>query len=362
MIKQIKLFDPQIGRNEENAIKNVLKSRFWASGAGTGKVKDFENNFNQYIGSKSCIAVNSGTSALHLALSLFDLNGKEVIIPSFSFVSTAHAVIYNGGKPVFVDIEPDTLCLDPDKIRKRINPKTRLVLPVHFAGMPCNLKEISNICKEHKLTIIEDAAHAAGASYNKKRIGTYGSAACFSFHPVKNLAMPTGGAITINMKTSKKVRKILLERRWCGISNRKGVKYDVTDLGWNFYMNEFSAAIGLEQLKKLDNLNSKRKKTAKRYSKEINMERKMPFDKNCSYHLYWIQVKNRKFFMKKMTESHIETGIHYLPIHKMKYYNQNKHLPITENTSKSIVSIPIHPNLEDESVDKIIKLVNQFAK
>ena len=360
-MKKIKLFDPVTGIGEEKAINTILKSHFWASGAGTGKVLDFEKKFNQYIGSDECVAVNSGTAALHLALSIIDIKNKEVIIPSLSFVATAHAVIYNGGKPIFVDIDPDTLCIDPQKIKNVINKKTRVVLPVHFAGMPSNLEEIQTICEESKLILVEDAAHAAGSTYKNKKIGTHGAATCFSFHPVKNLAMPNGGAITLNGKDSKEIKNILNSRRWCGISNRKDTVYDITDLGWNYYMNEFSAAIGLEQLKKLDKMNNMRKNIAKRYWQGIHLDKKMPFNEDCSYHFYWIQVRNRRAFMKKLLDNGIETGIHYKPIHKMTYYSSKSKLPITERIAEHIVSLPIHPNLTESDIDKVIKTVNKFS-
>jgi dTDP-4-amino-4,6-dideoxygalactose transaminase len=360
-MKKIKLFDPFFGKEEETAIKKTLKSRFWASGAGTGNVLRFENEFAKYIDSKSCVALNSGTAALHLALSLVDIKNKEVILPSLSFVSTAHAILYNGGKPVFVDVDSDTLCIDPEKIECAITKKTKVILPVHFAGMPCDLNRILKLCKEFKITLIEDAAHAAGASYNKKKIGIHGIAVCFSFHPVKNLAMPTGGAITLNGMKSNEFDNKLRIRRWCGITNRKETKYDVNQLGWNYYMNEFSAAIGLKQLKKLDKSNAMRRKIARIYSREISIEHKMPYDDNCSYHLYWIQVKNRTTFMKKMKENYVETGIHYKPIHTMQFYKEKLNLTITENVGKQIVSIPIHPSLAENEIDKIIQLVNKFS-
>ena len=359
-MNSIKLFDPVISSKEEKAILKVLKSKFWASGSGTGKVKQFETEFKHYTNSKSCVSVNSGTGALHLALSLFDLSNKEVIIPSLSFVSTAHAVVYNGAKPIFAEIDPKTLCIDPDDISRLITNKTKAILPVHFAGIPSNLKKIKNICKENNLYLIEDAAHASGSKYGGKKIGSHGDAVCFSFHPVKNLAMPTGGAITLN-KNSQKFETLLHSRRWCGISNRKGINYDVNELGWNYYMNEFSAAMGVEQLKKLDKLNSMRKKIAKRFSQELKVTQKMPFDKNSSYHFFWILVKKRDKFMENMAKNNIETGVHYNPIHKMKFYNTKKNLPITEKITKQIVSIPCHPNLQNNDIDRIIKFTNKFC-
>ena len=360
-MKKIKLFDPVIDENEIKKVVKTIKSKFWASGSGPGNVLKFENQFKKYVGSDDCIAVNSGTSALNLALSLIDIKNKEVILPSLSFVSTAHAILINGGIPIFVDVEPQTMCINPNEIQKSITAKTIAILPVHFGGFPCNLKDIQDIAKKHKLTIIEDAAHAAGTTYSKKKIGSHGTAVCFSFHPVKNLAMPTGGLISINHKNHKQFRKTLLARRWCGITDRVDSKYDVKELGWNYYMNEFSAAIGLTQLKKLNSTNKIRKKIAKIYDKELCLERKIPYSQNCSYHIYWIQVNNRTKFRKKMEEMNIETGIHYRPIHTFTMYKNTAKIPITEKISKKIVSIPIHPNLTENNIDKIIVNVNRFA-
>ena len=355
---KIKLFDPITDREEEIAIMKVLKSGFWASGTGTGNVEKFEKKFQEYTGSKECVAVNSGTAALHLALSTMNIKNKEVIVPSLSFVSTAHSVLYNGGTPIFADVDPLTLCLDPEDVKKKIGEKTAAIIPVHFAGMPSNLNKLSTISKEHHIPLIEDAAHACGAKYNNKKIGTHGNMVCFSFHPVKNLAMPSGGLISINQSDHKKLRDILLARRWCGITNRREVFYDIKEIGWNFYMNEFSAAIGIAQLKKLDILNKRRKNIARRYSKEIISEYKMPYNNDCVYHFYWIIVKKRNSFRKEMKKKGIETGIHYKAIHKMNMYNNDANLPVTDNISEHIVSIPTHPNLSDEDIDKIINSIN----
>jgi len=361
MKKKIKLFDPIIDKSEEKSIIKVLRSKHWASGSGIGNVEKFENQFNNYIGSKDSVAVNSGTSALNLALSLMDIKNKEVIVPSLTFVSTVHAIKLNGGKPIFVDVDKKNLCIDTDEIIKNITPKTKVILPVHFGGMPCNLNKIKKICKEYDLIQVEDAAHASGSTYQNQKIGTHGTAVCFSFHPVKNLAMPTGGLISLNTKSSKKFKKILESKRWCGISDRHDSFYDVKEMGWNYYMNEFSATIGISQLKKLDKLNNTRKKIAKIYEKELDVLEKIPFSTNCSYHLYWILTKKRKSFMKNLNDVGIETGIHYRPIHKMSYYKSKIKLPITEKAGSEIVTIPIHPNLTENNIEKIIKYVNRFS-
>jgi len=358
--RKIKLFEPSTGKDEENAIKRVLKSKLWASGAGIEKVLEFEKKFRKYINSKNCIAVNSGTAALNLALTMYDIKNKEVILPSLTFVSTANAVIMNGGKPIFVDVDPYTLNIDTEKIENSISEKTKVVLPVHFGGLSCDLDKINSLSKKYNLKIIEDAAHATGASYKNKKIGSHSMAVCFSFHPIKNLAMPTGGLISINDKNYKKIGELLSARRWCGITDRKNTLYDVKEIGNNYYMNELSAAIGLVQLKKLDKLNSIRKKIAKRYYQEIKLSTKMQYDKNCSYHLYWILVKNRNEFIKKLSRYKIETGTHYKPVHTFSLYKSKTKLKITENVGKSIVTIPCHPNLKESDIDKIIKSINSL--
>ena len=260
MKKIIKLFDPSIGKEEEIAIKHVLTSKIWANGAGVGKVSEFESKFRKYTNSKNCIAVNSGTAALNLALSLYDIKDKEVILPSMTFVATANAVIMNGGKPVFIDIDENTLNIDLEHLKSAITHKTKIILPVHFGGLSCEMDKIKSIAKKNNLKIVEDAAHAAGSKYKNAKIGSHGNAVCFSFHPVKNLAMPTGGLIAINEKNDKKIRESLLAKRWCGITNRNGVNYDVKQIGNNYYMSEFSAAIGLVQLKKLSQFLKKNSK------------------------------------------------------------------------------------------------------
>jgi len=359
-MKNIKLFDPVIDEREIKKVVKTLKSGFWASGAGGGQVHEFETKFKKFINSKSCVSVNSGTAALHLAASLCNIKGKEVILPSLSFVSTAHAIMYNGGTPVFADIDPHTLCINPEEIKKKISNKTKCIIPVHFGGIPADIKRIQKLSSS-RIMIIEDAAHACGSEFNGKKIGGHGDLVCFSFHPVKNLAMPTGGLISINNRNYKKMTEDLKSKRWCGISNRKHADYDVNKIGWNFYMNEFSAAIGLVQLEKIQKMNNIRKSIAKIYEKELNVFKKIPFTNTCAYHLYWICVRDRKFFRKKLLEKGIETGTHYKPIHQMSLYKKSVKLPITEKIGKEIVTIPIHPNLTGSQIDYIVKTINRFS-
>ena len=357
----IKLFSPAFDRLEINSATRTLKSGFWASGAGIGNVSKFEEKFKKYTNSQECVAVDSGTAALHLALSILEVKNKEVLVPSLTFASTVHAIKYNGGIPVFVDVTSDTLCIDPVDLENKITRKSKVMLPVHFGGYPCNMEVLNKIAKKNSLRIVEDAAHACGTKYKDKMVGSLGDLACFSFHPVKNLAMPKGGAITINTKNKNQLKKRLNSLRWCGISNRNDSSYDISELGFNYYMDEISAAIGIEQLKKVDKFNDYRFKIAKRYNSELNVNKKIPLNKECSYHLYWILVKNRKKFMQHMKANGIETGTHYSPVHKMSLYKSRSVLPNTEKIGKEIVTIPIHPNLSKKDVDFIIKNVNSIV-
>ena len=291
---------------------------------------------------------------------LLDIKNKEVLVPSLTFVSTVHAVLYSGAKPVFVDVNRDTLCLDTEDLKKKISKKSSLIIPVHFGGIPCDLDEIRKISHQHGIEVIEDAAHACGSKFSGKKIGTHNEIICFSFHPVKNLSMPTEGAITLNGKFAKKRKNMLNSLRWCGIDNRKGVFYDVPRLGWNYYMNEFSAAIGLKQLKKLETMNSRRRSVAKMYHKGISFEHKSPISKDSCYHLYWICIKNRSEFIKFMNKSNIEVGVHYKPVHLMSAYKRSTSLPVTESLWTELVSIPMHANLTDFQVKYVIEKINEF--
>jgi perosamine synthetase len=259
-----------------------------------------------------------------------------------SFVSTAHAVMYNGGRPVFCDIDIHTLCLDPDEVVRNSTGHTRLIIPVHFAGYPCEIPE--------GFDIVEDASHAMGSHIGNKNIQ------CFSFHPVKNLATLGGGAIALNGKNIQERYEKLISARWCGISDRRGADYDVTALGWNYYMNEISAVIGIEQLKHLDENNKRRYEIAQRYSESLEMY-KMPLISGCSYHMYWIRVKNREKFRNRLAEDGIETGTHYIPIDQLSYYNKHN-LPNTDRVGMEIVTLPIHANMSEDDVVRVIRSAN----
>ena len=356
----IRLFSPTIDNKEIKAVTQTLKSLKWASGAGKDKVYTFEKDFRKYIGSKECVAVNSGTAALHLALNSLEIKNREVLVPSFTFVSTVHSILYNNGIPIFVDIDPNTLCLSIEDLKKKISRKTRAIIPMHFGGFPCNMKEIWNIAKKSQSYIVEDAAHACGTKFEGKKIGVKSDMVCFSFHPIKNLAMPKGGAISLNLKNSTELKQKLNVLRWCGIDERKKTSYNISALGYNYYMDEISAAIGIIQLKKLEKMNRIRSKIARQYNEGLEYSQKMPLSTDASYHLYWICVKNRDTFVRKMEQNGIETGFHYPSVHKTKFYNSKIDLPITEKISKEIVTLPMHPNLTEKQINHVIKTANSL--
>jgi len=365
MKRRIKLFNPDVGSQEVKAVKNVLLSQFWASGAGVGKVKEFEDSLNKYIGSDTCVALNSGTAALHLAISLYDVKGKDVLVPSLTFVTTVHSIVYNGGRPVFIDVDPETLCISIEDLKQKLTSNAVAILPVHFGGYPCDLASIRDIAEDRNLHIVEDAAHSCGSTFKNERIGSHSETCCFSFHPVKNLAMPGGGAITLSGVDSKSKRKTLESRRWCGIQNRQGIYYDVAQLGWNYYMNELSAAIGLVQLAKLDKMNETRKKIAHAYSLNLQVDHKMPYSEECCYHLYWVRVRNRDDFIDRMNKAGIEVGLHYRPAHLMTMYRsyaRAEELPNTEGLWKELVTLPMHTCLTDEEVNYIVEKSNEYSR
>lgn len=358
MKKKIKIHDPYFDIKEKTSINNVLESHFWALSKGGGITSKFESDFKNFIHSKECVAVDSASSALLLTMNLLEIKNKEVIIPSLSHVSLAHSITLNGGKPVFVDVDPNSLCLDPALVEKAITKKTSVICPVHFGGVPSEISLLKKICKEKNLKLVEDAALAMGSIYDGKKIGQHSDFVCFSFHPVKILSAPKGGMIAINSKNSKSVKNKLYALRNSGIScNGKSVN----SLGWNAYMNEFSAAICIEQLKKIKKITLKRNSTAKRYHDEFNSLIRMPYSKNYAYNFYWIQVKNQKNFVKKMLEKNIEVANYHPPIHMTGFYKNQKKLKNTENAYEHMVLLPTHLGLSNEDVDKIINLTKKFS-
>jgi len=353
------------------AVKEVLKSGWIGLGP---KTKEFEEKFAQYVGAKHAIGVNSCTSALHLALKVMDVKGGEVITSPMTFISTNHAILYNNATPVFSDIERDTLNINVDGIIKLITSKTKAILVVHYGGHPCDMDPILRIAKENNIKVIEDAAHACGAEYKKRKIGSIADATCFSFHAVKNLATGDGGMITVrDQDIAERLKKLI----WLGISRgtwdrSKGItykwEYNVEEVGYKYHMNDITAAIGLVQLSKLEGANAKRQEIVKKYTEALSdldwletpVVRKYA---KSAHHNFVIKVLNgkRDELMTYLAENGISSSVHYIPSHLYEMYKSYyRELPVTEGIWKELVTLPLFPDLKDDEVDYIIEKIRKF--
>lgn len=379
--KLIPVFRPNYSQTEIDAISRVLKSGWIGLGP---KTEEFEKRFAEYVDSPYAVALNSATAALHLSLLAAKI-GKddEVIVPSLTFVSTAHAVLYVGATPVFADIEPDTLCISPDDIVKKITKRTRAIIPVHYGGHPCNMNSIKNIAKKYNLVIIEDASHACGSQYQGKKIGSISPFTCFSFHAVKNLATGDGGMITVK---EKKLAEKLRRLRWVGINkntwerlenvskddNRSyrvyGWYYEIEEMGYKYHMNDLNAALGIVQLKKLGKANEKRRTLARRYTNSLKKIKEIvcPTTKPnviSAQHNYVIRCKERDKLHLYLRERNISSGVHYMPLHLQPFYRKKCpkiNLPITETEWKKLLTLPLYPQLTHKEQDYIINCIKKF--
>lgn len=368
----IPVFRPSLGYEEIGAVSEVLKSGWIGNGP---KTKEFENNFLSLIGAKYAVAVNSATAAIHLAAVLSKLKeGDEVITPSLTFVATNHAIIMQKAVPVFCDVEYDTLCSDPKDIEKKITPKTKAIIIVHYGGHPVYLDPIIKLCKDKNLILIEDCAHAAGSYYKNKHVGTFGDFSCFSFAAIKNLTTGDGGMLVGSSKKNIEYARAL---SWSGISQStweraKGKKlkwqYNVVSVGWKYQMNDIAAAIGLLQLKKLNKNNKKREKITKLYNEELKNISwiELPVVKNfakSSYHNYVIKVpeKVRDKLSDFLASKGIATSVHYMPSHCYSLYKKFKaYVPITDRVWRKILLLPIFPDLSVKDQDKVIDAIKSF--
>lgn len=365
--------EPFIGEEEILAVKKVLKSRWLGPGPNVTK---FENAFRKYIGSKHAIAVNSCTSGLWVALKALGIKkNDEIITTPLTFVSTINSIINTGARPVFVDVKNETGNINPDKIQDRINERTKAILPVHFAGRPCEMKAILKIAKKNKIFVIEDAAHAIESKCSAGKVGNIGDITVFSFYGNKNITTGEGGMVTTNNSMwSKCIRNLstygLDKNSW--ERYRSGCDlYRLVCSGYNFSITDIQASIGIEQLKRLRNNLVIRNKLWKEYNKGLrNIPGiKMPIEDNSvvhSRHMYTIEVNKRKYGMtrnvlsKKLKEAGIGTGIHYKAYHLNDYYkkyygNEEGYYPNAERISKETLSLPLSPTLTKKDISYIVE-------
>jgi len=340
----------EIGEEVGQAIQRVLKNGYFILGEETEK---FEKEFSHYIRTKYGISVNSGSDALSLAIKALGISkGDEVITVSHTFISTVDAIVRNGAKPVFVDIEPETYCIDVTKIEEKITDRTKAIIPVHLYGHPADMEPIMEIAKKYKLFVVEDACQAHGAEYKDKRVGGIGDIGCFSFYPTKNIGAygDAGMIVTNNEELANKLKMI----RNYGSSK----KYYHEFVGINSRLDEIQAAVLRVKLKYLDKWNERRKKVAKLYNELLeDFGIVTPIEKEYAKHVYYLYVvrcKDRDKLQQYLSEKGIQTMIHYpVPIHKQKaYFNLgfNIQLLLTENICNEILSLPMYPGLSEDEV------------
>lgn len=369
----IPVFKPSITKKEINSVIKVLKSGWLGLGP---KTKEFEERFAEYVGAKFAVGLNSGTAALHLALNALEIGkGDEVIVPAITFVSTSHAVLYNNAKPVFADVNENNLCINIKDLERKITKRTKAIIPVHYGGHPCEMDAIQKIAEKRGIYIIEDAAHACGAEYKGKKIGSISKISCFSFHAVKNLTCGEGGMITTD---DKEIYDKLIRIRWLGISKdtwSRSVKakiyawqYWVTDLGFKSHLSDLAAAIGIAQLSRLDKLNEKRRQLVSAYNKGLsNLEgiilpKEGPGVKS-SWHIYHIKTSLRDELMAHLKACGIAPGVHYYPIHLHPYYSSYKSkCPVAEEVWKKIITLPLFPDMKHTQISSVIKAVKNFSR
>lgn len=367
-----------IDEDDINEVVKVLRSDWITTGP---KIKEFEDALCSYIGCRYCVAVNSGTSALDIAVQALDLPvGSEIITTPFTFVATSNAIIYNGHKPVFADICSYTFNIDLEDIRRKITNNTKAIIYVDYAGQPCDIKAIKEIADEFDLYLIEDACHAIGAEYDNKKIGNFADLTIFSFHPVKHITTGEGGAVVTDNKEFYEKLSLL---RTHGIDKNTMSRfgpdaswaYDMKYLGRNYRITDFQAALGISQLKKLDLFIEKRRELASIYNEllsDIDIICLPVVKKNVkhAYHIYTILLDksiNRDEFFKYMKSASIGVNVHYIPVYRHSYYVNNfdidrNDFPATEDVFKRIITLPLFPRIGMDKMKYIVETIKAYKK
>jgi perosamine synthetase len=347
----IPIAQPIIGEEEKQAVLAVLESGALAQGA---VVEQFERAFAEYCGVRHAIATSNGTTALHVALLAHGIGaGDEVITSPFTFIASANSILHAGGKPVFVDIEPDTYNINPELIEAAITPRTKAIIPVHLFGNPADMRAIMEIAARHGLAVIEDAAQAHGAEVSGQRVGSFGTG-CFSFYPTKNMTTGEGGIITTDDDAIANQARLL---RAHGAPER----YKHTILGYNFRMTDIHAAIGLAQMAKIDDWTAQRRQNATLLTELLGNAVITPVSRswaNPVYHQYTIRIEGgRGNVPERLAAAGVGYGIHYsIPIHQQPLYvdmGYTDSLPESERASQKVLSLPVHPAVAPADVQFI---------
>lgn len=359
------------------AVENVLRGDLITCGP---KVEKLEKSLCEYTGAKYAVAVNSGTSALHCACIAAGIGeGDEVITTPMTFAASANCAVYCGAKPIFADIDPETYNISPDSIREKITSKTKAVVVVDFTGQAVKVNEIREICNEHNLIFIEDAAHSIGTKYNGSPVGSLADMTCFSFHPVKTITGGEGGAITTN---NEELYKKLVLAHTHGITHDSSLMeeyphegpwyYEQISLGYNYRLTDFQAALITSQLKKIERFSNRRKEIVNKYNEvfsnipELFVQQEIPESDTCR-HLYIIQLRleklncTRREFFDAMSAENVQCQIHYVPVYWFPFYQHRGYTkglcPVAEKMYEGIMSIPLYPKMTDQDVDDVIHAV-----
>jgi len=348
---------PIIGEEEREAVDRVLRSGNLAQGL---EVEAFEGEFSSLVSKNYCIAVNSGTSGLHIALIAAGIGpGDEVIVPSFTFAATANSVALTGAKPVFVDIDPRTFNINPTAIEAAITSRTRAIQVVHLYGQPASMKEIMTISTRYQLLVFEDAAQAHFASFDQKPVGTFGETGVFSFYPTKNMTSGEGGMITTASQD--------IARR-CRMLRNQGMetRYANEIIGLNNRMTDLHAAIGRIQLTKLAKWTAQRRSNAQFFDENLTSV-VIPYVAPSAFHVYHqytirIEGQSRDDFLAEMNKRGIGCGVYYpKAVHRLPSYNEGGDLPETERACSEVISIPVHPSLTEQELEKIVTVINSIS-
>lgn len=369
---------PSIGDSEINSVVACLKSGWITTGA---LCKEFEDKFCGLTGAGQAIALNSATAGMHLMLTAMNLQqGDEVITPSMTFASTINMIALRQAKPVFVDIDYDTLNINCDLIEEKISSKTKAIIPVHFAGVPADMDQINHLAGKYHLTVIEDAAHAVGTYYKGIHAGGFGHPAIFSFHPIKNITTGEGGMITLNDAELERKLRLLrfhgIERdAWKRYGKGGDPSYDIMEPGYKYNLPDLLASLGLAQMERWQELNARRQTLAGLYLdglhevEGLDLPQAPPYDHLHAWHLFIIKIKDipRDEFMRKLADCNIGYGLHFPPAHeltcvKKRYGAGAFSLPETSRVADKIISLPLFPDMTEDDVQYVCDAIKEILK
>ena len=374
---KVPFFLPYVDSKDITEIKKAALSSFLTNGP---KLDLFEQKFKKFTKSKYAVGVSNATAALYLSLKALGIKkNDEVIIPDLTFAATANSVLQTGATPVLADIDEETLNISAESIIKNINRKTKAIIPVHLAGTPCDMQKIMRIARSNSLKVVEDCAHGIGTSYNKKHVGNFGNAGCFSFYPTKNLTTIEGGMVITN---DKKIANFIQLARNHGMSRSlisrysagKPWEYDIKDIGYNYRLDDIRSALGISQLQKLTILNKKRLIAFNYYNKGLKnipgliIPNEKNF-KNNSCHLYIIRITSnakitRDGLFYGLQKKGIGSSVHYKPLHKFTLFRKKaisrNSLSVSKRIYKEILSLPMYPQLTRHSQDYVIKSIKNI--